>query len=112
MIVAGRELIMQQCCIQALLELEQWSGPQNPRKGRALVKRLIDFACDIIAPFPLAFPAYSLPTAPDRPLRRAVLDRRYAVLYEARDTELIFVYAYSTYQQLNSLELPGPEKPI
>ncbi|AMJ64137.1 hypothetical protein [Hymenobacter sp. PAMC 26628] len=100
---------MQQGFIQALLELEQWSGPQNVRKGRALVKRLVDFAYDIIAPFPLAFPAYALPTAPDRPLRRAVLDRRYAVPYEVRNTELVFVYAYSPYQQPESLELPGPE---
>lgn len=106
MMVGGRELIMQQGFLQSLLELEQWAGQQRPRSGRALVQRLIDFACDVIAPFPLAFPAYSFPTAPARALRRAILDRRYAIVYEVHDAELVFVYAYSTYQNPEILELP------
>ena len=69
----------------------------------------MDFACDVIAPFPLAYPNYSLPTAPERALRRAVLDRRYAILYEVQDLALIFVYAYSTYKNPDALELPAPE---
>ena len=106
MIVGGRELVLQQGFLQALLELERWAGQQNPRRGRALVKRIVDFAYDVIAPFPLSFPAYIFPTAPARALRRAVLDRQYAVIYEVYDAEIVFVYAYSTYQNLASLELP------
>ena len=109
MIVGGRELVLQQGFLQALLELERWTGQQSPRRGRALVKRIVDFAYDVIAPFPFSFPAYAFPTAPARPLRRAVLDRQYAVIYEVHDTELVFVYAYSTYQNLTSLELPQAE---
>lgn len=52
---------------------------------------------------------YTLPTAPARPLRRAVLARQYAVLYEVQEAELVFVYAYSTYRNLNFLELSEPE---
>ena len=109
MIVGGRELILRQGFVQALLELESWAGQQNPRRGRALVKRIVDFAYDVIAPFPFSFPAYTFPTAPARMLRRAVLDRQYAVVYEVHDTELVFVYAYSTYQNLELLELPQAE---
>ena len=109
MIIGGRQLILQQGFLQALLELEQWAGQQNLRRGRALVKRIVDFAYDVIAPFPFSFPAYTFPTAPARALRRAVLDRQYAVIYEVYDAELVFVYAYSTYQNLASLELPPAE---
>lgn len=72
---------MQQGFLQSLLEMEQWAGQQRSRSGRALVQRIVDFACDVVAPFPFAFPAYFFPTAPARTLRRAVLDRRYAVVY-------------------------------
>ena len=106
MIVGGRQLILQQGFLQALLALEQWAGQHNPRRGRALVQRLVDFSYDVIAPFPFSFPAYTFPTAPARVLRRAVLDRQYAIVYEVHDTELVFVYAYSTHQNLASLELP------
>lgn len=106
MIVGGRELVIQQGFIQALLELEQWAGQKDARRGRALVKRLVDFASDTVAPLPFAFPAYQLPTAPNRALRRAILDRQYAVVYEVSDTEVIFVYAYSTYRNPAFIELP------
>ncbi|WP_375418796.1 hypothetical protein [uncultured Hymenobacter sp.] len=64
MMVSGRELILRQGFLQALLDLEQWTGQHSPRRGRALVRRIMDFACDTIAPFPHAFPAYFLPSAP------------------------------------------------
>ena len=109
MIVAGRELIFQQRFLDSLLALEQWAGQQNPRAGRALVKRIVDFASDVIAPFPLAFPQYWLPTAPTRSLRRAVFDRRYSIIYEVYETELLLVYVYSTRQSPNLPELLADE---
>ena len=109
MIVAGRELILQQGFLQALLNLEKWAGQHNARKGRELVKRVVDFACDTVAPFPFSFPGFSFPTAPDRALRRAVMGRQYALIYEVQETKLVFIYVYSTYQNLNSLELPEAE---
>lgn len=74
-----------------------------------MVKRITDFACDTIVPFPHSFPTYAFPTAPHRALRRAVLDRRYAVVYEVRDAELVFVYVYSTFRRLETLALPTAE---
>lgn len=106
MIVSGRELVLQQGFIQALLELEQWAGQKDARRGRALVKRLVDFASDTVAPFPFAFPAYQLPAAPSRALRRAIMARQYAVVYEVSDSEIVFVYAYSTYRNPDFIELP------
>ena len=107
MIVAGRELIFQQGFLDALHELEQRVGQQNPRAGRALVRRVVDFASDVIGPFPLSFPGYQLPQAPHRALRRAVLDRRYAIIYEVQATRLLLVLVYSTYQNPDLLELPA-----
>ena len=46
MIIGGRELILHQRFVQALLELEKWAGRHDARKGRALVKRIVDFARD------------------------------------------------------------------
>lgn len=105
MIVAGRKLVFQQGFLDALHILEQWANQSNPRGGRVLVKRVVDFVSDIVAPFPLSFPAFSLSVAPPRPLRRAVLDRRYAVIYEVRETELLLVHVYSTYQNPDLLKL-------
>jgi len=108
-IVNGRELILRQGFLQALLELERWVGQQSASKGRALVKRIMDFACDIVAPFPLAFPVYYLPAAPARKLRRAVLDRQYALIYEVHEEEIVFVYVYSTYRNPASIALSDLE---
>ena len=109
MIVAGRELIFQQGFLDALLRLEQWAGQQDPRKGRVLVKRIVDFASDVIAPFPLAFPRYQSLTGSTRPLHRAVLDRRYLIIYEVQETQLLLVYVYSTSQSPNLPELLAGE---
>ena len=109
MMIGGRELILHQGFIQALLELEKWAGRHDASKGRALVKRIVDFACDTIAPLPLSFPAYPFSTAPTRALRRAVLNRQYAVVYEVHETELLFVYVYSTLQNADALTLPEPD---
>ena len=107
MIVAGRELVFQQGFLDALHGLESWTNQSNTRSGRALVKRVVDFVSDIVAPFPFSFPAFRLPTAPTRALRRAVLDRRYAVIYEVHETELLLVLVYSTHQNADLLELPA-----
>ena len=107
MTVAGRELVFQQGFLDALHELEQRAGQQNPKAGRALVRRVVDFVSDIIGPFPLSFPGYPLPQAPTRPLRRAVLDRRYAIIYEVHETQLLLVLVYSTYQNPDLLVLPA-----
>ncbi|SET91177.1 hypothetical protein [Hymenobacter actinosclerus] len=106
MTVGGRELVLLQGFLDSLLELEQWAGQRGAREGRELVKRLTDFAFDTIAPFPLAFPVYPFRLAPDRVLRRAVLSRQYAVVYEVHATELVFVYAYSTLRNPDQLSLP------
>ncbi len=66
----------------------------------------MDFAFNTIAPLPLSFPVYPFPLAPTRSLRRAVLRRQYAIVYEVREAELVFVYAYSTLRDPNSLNLP------
>ena len=107
MIVAGRELVFQQGFLDALHGLESWTNQSNTRSGRALVKRVADFVSDIVAPFPFSFPAFRLPTAPARTLRRAVLDRRYAVICEVHETELLLVLVYSTHQNADLLELPA-----
>ena len=104
--VGGRELVLYQGFIDSVLELERWAGREEARKGRMLVRRLMDFAFDTIAPLPLSFPVYSFPLAPTRSLRRAVLDRQYAIVYEVRETEVVFVYAYSTLRNPNTLNLP------
>ena len=106
MLVAGRELVFQQGFLDALHGLEQRANQQNPRAGRALVRRVVDFVSDIIGPFPFSFPSYLLPQIPDRPLRRAILDRRYAIIYEVHETQLLLVLVYSTYQNPDLLELP------
>lgn len=109
MTIAGRELVFQQGFLDALLELEKWAGQQDTRKGRTVVKRVVDFACDIIAPLLLSFPLYVFPAAPACALRRAIIDRWYAVIYEVCETELRLVYVYSTYQNLEWLAVPESE---
>ncbi|MFD2785754.1 hypothetical protein [Hymenobacter rubripertinctus] len=106
MIVGGRELILYQGFIDSVLELEQWAGREQARKGRMLVKRLMDFAFDTIALLPFSFPVYAFPQAPARTLRRAVFDRQYAVIYEVQASEILFVYAYSTFRNPEALRLP------
>ena len=54
---------------------------------------------------PWAFPAYVLASHPQLPLRRAVFQRRYNVLYVVSETEVRFLTLFSTAQNPADIEL-------
>jgi len=72
-----------------LAKAEQYVGRFDRRKGHAFSDAVLEFVYGILAPHPLAFPASSHPLLPGRPLRRAVFQRRYVLLYELRPDDVV-----------------------
>jgi len=85
--------------------IERYLGRQDPARGREFSAELLDFLYDTVAIFPLAFPAYQLPRYPDLPLRRAVFQRYYIVLYEVTDEEIKFVALFASSQDAGRIGL-------
>lgn len=88
-----------------LFELEQYVGRENPVRGRQFVSELFEFIYRAVGPFPLAFPAYVLANHPALPLRRAVFQRRYNLVYEVTASEVKFLTVFGTAQNAADVSL-------
>lgn len=105
MSVGGLTLVVTARFMDRVAEVEQYLGRENPAAGRAFVTALFDFLYEAIEPFPLAFPAYSLPKHPAILLRRAVFRRHYNVVYEVMTTEVRCLTFFATAQDAGRIDL-------
>ena len=106
--VAGREVIFKKAFLDELVSIERFLGRYTAGKGRAFTAAAVDFCCDIIAPFPLAFPVFQESAFSSPAIRRAVFKRNYALIYQVDEEALRFLSIYHTSQ--NPAELLGTEE--
>ena len=100
-----RTVVVTDAFLDRASAIEQFLGRDKSRRGRVFVAALLDFVYDIVGPLPLAFPAYVLASHPQLPLRRAVFQRRYNVLYAVSETEVRFLTLFSAAQNPADIEL-------
>ena len=100
-----RTVVVTDAFLDRASAIEQFLGRDKSRRGRVFVAALLDFVYDTVGPLPLAFPAYVLASHPQLPLRRAVFQRRYNVLYAVSATEVRFLTLFSTAQNPADIEL-------
>ena len=91
--------------LNELLAVEQYVGQNDARRGRIFTQAVFDFACDIVGAMPEAFPAYTHPLLPQVPLRRALFQREYALLYRVLNQRVIFVFFYHTRRDISQQQL-------
>ncbi len=98
MIVAGRKVIFKKSFLNNLSKIEQFLGRHQVAKGHAFSAATIDFCCDIIAPFPAAYPAFQRGVDTVESVRRAIFRREYALIYQISPDAVRFLTIYHTRQ--------------
>lgn len=93
--------------MDGLAAIQLYAGQHDAARGRAISSAILDFAYDIVGPFPQAYPTYAVPEQPEREYRRAIFRREYALLYEVTAAEVSFLLVYSIRQNPGSMVLPG-----
>lgn len=92
--------------LDGLAAVQAYHGQFDAAKGRQLSSAIVDFACDIIGPFPHAYPKHTVRQHPDRDYRRAVFRRAYVLIYRVTAAEVSFLVIYSAKQNPSGFSLP------
>ena len=101
-----REVNLTPAFLDELAAIPAYQSQFDAPKGRQLSSAIIDFACDIIGPFPQAFPKHNVRQHPDREYRRAVFQHTYALIYRVTATEISFLLIYNTRQNPSGFSPP------
>ena len=101
-----REVNLTPAFLDGLAAIQAYQGQFDALKARELSSAIIDFACDIIGPFPQAFPKHPVRQHPDREYRRAVFRHTYVLIYRVTATETSFLLIYNTKQNPSGFSLP------
>lgn len=102
-----REANLTSAFLDGLAAIQAYHGQFDAARGRQISTAIIDFACDIIGPFPHAYPRYPVRQYPDRDYRRAVFRREYVLIYRVTEAEISFLLVYGTRQRPGELSLPA-----
>jgi hypothetical protein len=101
-----REINLTPEFLNGLAAIQTYQSQFDAAKGRQLSSAIVDFACDIIGPFPQAYPKHPVPQHPDREYRRAIFRRSYVLIYRVTATEVSFLVIYNTNQNPSGFSLP------
>ena len=101
-----REVNLTPAFLDGLTAIQAYHGQFDVARGRQITSAIVDFTCDVIGPFPHAYPQYPVRQYPDRDYRRAVFRREYVPIYRVMETEVSFLLIYGAKQQPNDLSLP------
>ena len=93
-----REVNLTPAFLDGLASIQAYHGQFDEVKSRQLSSAIVDFACDIVGPFPLAYPQYHVSQWSERDYRRAVFRREYVLIYRVTDQEVTFLLIYSARQ--------------
>ncbi|WP_035567303.1 type II toxin-antitoxin system RelE/ParE family toxin [Hymenobacter sp. IS2118] len=102
-----REVNLTPAFLDGLAAIQAYHSQFDAARGRQTSTSIIDFACDIIAPFPQAHPHYPVRQYPERDYWRAVFRREYVLIYRVTDAEISFLLIYGARQRPNDLLLPA-----
>lgn len=102
-----REVNLTPAFLDGLATIQAYHSQFDVARGRQISTSVVDFACDIIAPFPHAYPQYPVRQYPDRDYRRAVFRREYVLIYRVTEAEIAFLLIYGARQRPNDLLLPA-----
>ena len=81
-----REVNLTPAFLDGLAAIQAYHSQFDAARGRQISTALLDFACDIIGPFPQAYPQHPVRQYPERDYRRAVFRREYVLIYRVTDT--------------------------
>ncbi len=102
-----REVNLTPAFLDGLAAIQAYHSQFDAARGRQISTSIIGFACDIIAPFPYAYPQHPVRQYPDRDYRRAVFRREYIVIYRVTETEISFLLVYGARQRADESSLPA-----
>lgn len=102
-----REVNLTPAFLDGLAGIQAYHEQFDSVRGRQISTSIIDFACDIIAPFPHAYPQHPVRQYPDRDYRRAVFRREFVLIYRVTEAEISFLLVYGARQRPSDLSLPA-----
>ncbi|GAA3974137.1 hypothetical protein [Hymenobacter antarcticus] len=102
-----REVNLTPAFLDGLAAIQAYHSQFDAVRGRQISSSIVDFACDIIGPFPHAYPRYPVRQYPDRDYRRAVFRREHVLIYRVTEAEVSFLLIYAARQRPDDLSLPA-----
>ena len=100
---AARQVEMVEAFLDKLSRFEQFANHSNAAGGRKFTAAVFAFCYEIIAPLPLAYPAFQLGAVVRQDVRRAMFRRHYVLLYRVTDATVVFLDIFHTSQRPSDL---------
>lgn len=91
MIIKEKEVIYQNVFLDRLIEIQEYVGRFDAKKGRLFVNQIFNFTLDIIAEQPFGFVKYSSLKHPDSDIRKAVFKKDYLIFYKIEELTIDFI---------------------
>ena len=99
---ASYELIFTDNFLDDLIELENYIGRKNPKKGRLFTSRVYDYILSLIKSFPFANPMFILN---NELIRRGVFEKNYIIVYEVKENIIKLLRIYHASRNQESIDL-------
>jgi plasmid stabilization system protein ParE len=97
-----RELIFTNVFLDDLIEIEEYIGRNNPKKGRQFTSKVYDYILDMIQIFPFANPKNSFDYEEEN-IRKGVFDKHHVILYEITETTIDILRIYHTSRNIDNI---------
>lgn len=102
-----REVNLTPAFLDGLAVIQAYHSQFDAARGRQITSSIVNFACDIIAPFPHAYPRHPVRQYPDRDYQWAVFLREYILIYRVTEAEISFLLVYGVRQRPDDSPLPA-----
>ena len=96
------ELIFTDIFLDDLIELENYIGRENTKKGRMFTSRVYDYILTLIKIFPFANSMFILN---NELIRRGVFEKDYLIVYEVKEQVIELLRIYHTSRNKDGIEL-------
>ena len=104
MVINDREIVISNAFFDDLASIEIFISKYNALAARRLTTEIFNFAIDIIATHPLAFPKHQHKKYKTLHLRKAVFKKDYILIYLISDNRLDFLRVYNAKQNSKKIK--------
>jgi plasmid stabilization system protein ParE len=99
---SGYELTFTDTFLDDLIDLENYIGRENPKKGRMFTSRIYDYIIGLIKRSPFAYPMFIMN---NELIRRGVFEKNYIIVYEVKENNIELLRIYHTSRNPDNLRV-------